>query len=62
MPLEVRVLLVRELVLPVLRDELDQLLARDVGRRQENLPLNVERLDYTDTAAATSTSWWSRCA
>jgi hypothetical protein len=57
MPLEVRALLDGQLVVPVLRDELDELLARDVGPGQDNLPLNVERLDYTDTTAAASTSW-----
>jgi hypothetical protein len=45
MPLEIRVLLGRQLVIPVLRDELDELLARDVGPGQKNLPLDVERLD-----------------
>ena len=45
MPLELRVLLGRQLEIPVARDELDELLARDVGPGQENLPLNVERRD-----------------
>lgn len=57
MPFELGLLLRRELVVPIPRDELDELLAGDVGPGQENLPLNVERVDYTDTAAATSTFW-----
>ena len=62
MAFELRLLLDRQLVIPVARDELDELLARDVGPGQENLPFNVERLDSPDTAAATSTYSWSRRA
>jgi hypothetical protein len=62
MPFELRALLSRQLLIAVSRDELDELPAGDKGPGQENLPLDVERLYYTDTAAATSTSWWRRCA
>ena len=43
MPLELRAFARLELVISILRDELDELLARDVGPGQNNLPLDVER-------------------
>jgi hypothetical protein len=43
MPLELRAFVRLELVVSILRDELDELLARDVRPGQKNLPLDVER-------------------
>jgi hypothetical protein len=43
MPLELRTFARLEFVIAILRDELDELLARDVGPGQGNLPLDVER-------------------
>jgi hypothetical protein len=43
MPLELRTFMRIQLVISITRDELDELLARNVGPGQGNLPLDVER-------------------
>ena len=43
MSLEFRTLMQLQFVISIPRDELDELLARDVGPGQGNLPLDVER-------------------